>query len=221
MRRNNLKELESFEDAIEKDLSWRKRELLQLRMAIKRNNTSLSKSTLIRSGISLLCAHWEGFIRSAANYYVLHLVDNRYKINELTNNFVAFFARETLSKLEDTKKISVYTSVLDYLDRSSTRKFTLDYTDEPSKRIINTESNLSFKLFKEILISLNLDHSRYKLRDKYIDYEMLKQRHEIVHGEDYRRIDYNYEELYNQVIWIMEDFRDQIISAAEEKRHIK
>ncbi|WP_339288659.1 MAE_28990/MAE_18760 family HEPN-like nuclease [Paenibacillus sp. FSL E2-0201] len=221
MRRNNLKELESLEDAIEKDLSWRKRELLQLRMAIKKNNTSLGKSTLIRSGISLLCAHWEGFVRSAANYYVLYIIDNKFKVNELTNNFVAFFVRETFSKIEDTKKISVYTSVLDYIDRSSTRKFTLEYTDEPFNRIINTESNLSFKLFKEILISLNLDYSRYKLRDKYIDYEMLKQRHEIVHGEDYRRKDYNYEELYNQVIWIMEDFKNQIVDAAEEKRHIK
>ncbi|WYP26530.1 MAE_28990/MAE_18760 family HEPN-like nuclease [Alkalihalobacillus sp. FSL W8-0930] len=220
MRRNNLKELEALEDAIEFDLSWRKRELLQLKLAIKRNNTSLSKSTLIRSGISLLCAHWEGFIRSAANNYVLHIIDNRCKINELKNNFVAYFLREIFPKLEETNKISVYTSVLDYIDKTSTKKFNLEYVDEPFKRIVNTESNLSYKLFKEILISLNLDHSRYTLRDKYIDREMLKQRHEIVHGEDYRRIDYNYDELYNEVMWIMNDFRDQIIGAAEEKRHI-
>lgn len=221
MRRNNLKQIESLEDAIESDLSWRKRELLQLKMAIKRNNSSLGKSTLIRSGISLLCAHWEGFIRSSANNYVLHVIDNSCKINELRNNFVAYLMRGLFHRLEDTNKISVFTSILDYMERSSTSRFNLEYIDEPFKRIVNTESNLSFKLFKEILISLNLDHSRYTLRDKYIDREMLKQRHEIVHGEDYRRIDYNYEELYKEVIWIMEDFRNQIIEAAEEKRHIK
>lgn len=221
MRRNNLKSLEALEDVIEKDFSWRKRELLQLKIAIKKNNTSLNKSTLIRSGISLLCAHWEGFIRSAANYYVLHVVDNKYGINELKNNFVAYFLRGFFSKLEDTNKISVYTKFLNDIERNLEKKFTLDYIDEPSKRIVNTESNLNYKLFKEILISLELDCSRYELKNKYIDYEMLKQRHEIVHGEDYRRIDYNYEELYNEVTWIMDDFRNQIIQAAEEQRHKK
>lgn len=50
---------------------------------------------------------------------------------------------------------------------------------------------------------------------------MLKQRHEVVHGEDYRRIDYDYEELYKEVVWIMEDFKNQVIEAAEEKKYLK
>lgn len=168
MKRNNLKTLESLEDFIEKDFSWRKRELLQLKMAIKKNNSILSKSTLIRSGISLLCAHWEGFIRSTSNSYMIHIIDNKCKVKELKNNFVAFYFRKNFSPLKDSNKISVYANVLNNLEKNSEQKFNLDYSDEPNYRIVNTEANLSYKLFKEILKSLDLESSRYQLKAKYI-----------------------------------------------------
>lgn len=86
---------------------------------------------------------------------------------------------------------------------------------------INTESNLSSKLFNEILQSIGLDCTPYLLKKQLIDRDILKQRNEIVHGEDSRRIDYNFEDVYVQLMEIMEKVRNQIVDAVEKKEYLK
>jgi hypothetical protein len=221
MRRENFRDLEYLEDALERDLSWRKRELLQLKLAINKNNTTLHKSTLIRSGIALLCAHWEGFIRTATNFYLLHIIDNKIKVKDLNNNFIAYALKNNFRQIKDSEKITVYTRFLNQVDRCGDNLLKLDYTDEPDARIVNTESNLSSKLFNEILQSIGLDCTPYLLKKQLIDRDILKQRHEIVHGEDSRRIDYNFEDVYVQLLEIIEKVRTQIVEAAENKKYLR
>lgn len=46
-----IRDLENLEERIDKDFSWRKMELLQLKMAIEKNNVALSKKPLFEVGL--------------------------------------------------------------------------------------------------------------------------------------------------------------------------
>lgn len=46
-----IRDLENLEERIDKDFSWRKMELLQLKMAIEKNNVALSKKLLFEVGL--------------------------------------------------------------------------------------------------------------------------------------------------------------------------
>ncbi|MDA2322658.1 MAE_28990/MAE_18760 family HEPN-like nuclease [Bacillus cereus group sp. Bc177] len=215
-----IRDLENLEERIDKDFSWRKMELLQLKMAIEKNNVALSKKTLVRSGIALLCAHWEGFIRSVANYYVVYICGQKVKHKDLKGNFLAFKVKKDVILSGNSPKNSVHTQFLSKLEILQEEVFYIKYDDKPFKRIINTDSNLSFELFDEILKSIGLQNI-YETKKNYIDNEMLKYRHEIVHGESYKDTEYNFTEVYDQVLSIMESFKNQVIEAAEEKEYLK
>ncbi|MEC5423863.1 MAE_28990/MAE_18760 family HEPN-like nuclease [Virgibacillus sp. C22-A2] len=215
-----IKDIENLEERIDRDFSWRKKELLQLKMAIEKNNIALSKKTLVRSGIALLCAHWEGFIRSVANYYVVYVCGQKIKNKDLKENFIAFKIRSDVKKSGESLKNSVHTKLLKKIESIQEQVFFVKFIDAPFKRIINTDSNLNYELFEEILQSIGLENI-YETKKNYIDNEMLKYRHEIVHGENYNDSEYNFSEVYSQVLSIMEDFKLQIIDAAETKAHLK
>lgn len=215
-----IRSIEKLEEKIDKDFSWRKLELLQLKMAIEKNNAALSKKTLVRSGIALLCAHWEGFIRSVANYYVVYVCNQKIKFKYLKENFVAFKLKRDVINLGSSPKNTVHTKFILRLESIKEEVFYIKYDDRPFNRIINTNSNLNFELFDEIIKSIGLENI-YETKKNYIDNEMLKYRHEIVHGENYKDTEYNFNEVYNQVLSIMESFKSQVIEAAEIKGYLK
>ncbi|MCY8995105.1 MAE_28990/MAE_18760 family HEPN-like nuclease [Bacillus inaquosorum] len=215
-----IRDIENLEERIDRDFAWRKMELLQLKMAIEYNNVALSKKTLVRSGIALLCAHWEGFIRSVANYYVVYICSQKIKYKNLKENFLAFKIKKDVLLSGGSPKNSVHTKFLLKVESLKEEVFYIKYDDRPFHRIINTDSNLNFELFDEIIKSIGLNNI-YETKKNYIDNEMLKYRHEIVHGESYKDTEYNFTEVYNQVLSIMESFKSQVIDAAEKKEFLK
>lgn len=215
-----IKTVEKLEDRIIEDFTWRKFELLQLKLAIKNNNTFVNKETFIRTGVALLCAHWEGLIRTVANYYVVFISAQNIKCNNLTENFLALKLKSDFMITSESSKNSVHVKFLEKIEEQKNSTFYFRYSDSDGKRIINTESNLSYKLFVEILKTINIEN-KYETKKNYIDSEMLKVRHEIVHGEKVKLEAYDFDTIYEQVISIMEDFIEQIIKAAENKRYLK
>lgn len=215
-----IRTLEKLEDRITEDFSWRKFELLKIKLAIKNNNTLVGKETFIRTGVALLCAHWEGLIRTVANYYIVFISSQNLKCNLLTDNFLALKLKKDFISSGETSKNSVHVKFLEKIEEQRNSDFYFRYSDVDGKRIINTEANLSYKLFVEILKTINVEN-KYETKENYIDSEMLKVRHEIVHGEKVKLDSYDFDSTYNQVINIMEDFVEQVIEAAENKKYLK
>ncbi|MDF2902491.1 MAG: hypothetical protein K0S25_129 [Bacillus sp. (in: firmicutes)] len=215
-----IKNLEELEAKIDKDLAWRKLELFQLKFAIESQKMGISKRTLSRSGIALLCAHWEGFIRNVANYYLIYICNQKVKTRLLKENFFAFKLKKDVLSCGKSPKNSVHTQLIMKMESLQEQNFFIKYIDSPSKRIVNTDSNLSFELFDEILKSVDIENI-YITKKNYIDNEMLKYRHAIVHGENDEKKEYNFQEVYMQVLSIMEGFKNQVIEAAENKKYLK
>lgn len=215
-----IKTLEKLEDKIDQDFSWRKFELLKLKLALKNSHSLIGRETLIRSSIALLCAHWEGFIRSVANYYVVYICNQKLNTNLLTDNFFVFLLKKDIINTGKSSKNSVHTRLLEKIDEKKKSTFYLKYNDVDGERIINTQSNLNYDLFVEILKSININNI-YQTKENYIDSEMLKMRHAIVHGERINLDEYDFDETYDQVMGIMEDFKQQVLVAAESKIFLK
>jgi hypothetical protein len=64
-----LRTVTQFSSAITSDLTWRIREISDLRTVVKRVDASLRPSVL-RAGVPLIYAHWEGHIVMVGSAYV-------------------------------------------------------------------------------------------------------------------------------------------------------
>ena len=99
-----IKSVEKLQDLLDEDFIWRKKEIIDCQMLVH----STSNKMLCRMGIALLCAHFEGFIKQAANYYVVHVASQNLKMSELKTNFIAIHSANIIKLCNDTEKVSVY-----------------------------------------------------------------------------------------------------------------
>jgi hypothetical protein len=60
---------EALSEHFDFDLIWRRKELSDMKAAIKKADTA-SKSVLLRALITMTYAHWEGYIRVCANAFL-------------------------------------------------------------------------------------------------------------------------------------------------------
>src|SRR5690606_4913035 len=64
-----LRTASSAQDKIDEEFAWRLKEIADLKL-----QTSLSlgdrRKTIIRSGVPLLYAHWEGFVKASAQHFI-------------------------------------------------------------------------------------------------------------------------------------------------------
>lgn len=213
-----IRTIEKLEEKISSDFSWRQKELIDIKTLVADEANNISKDLLIRAGIALLCAHWEGFIRYAANMYVVYVGCKKIKNKDLNENFMALKLRKAILNSGKTEKNSVHTDLVKRFFKTKEENFHISYTDD--KRIIETHSNLSYDLFEEILKNINIENI-YKLKKNYIDYNLLKHRHEVVHGEKTFLSKEDFFVTFEKVIEIMEQFKAQIISAAENELYLK
>ncbi len=106
---------EELNDKLSKDLIWRKKELSEVKSLIETKTFSSSKhKALIRSGICLLYAHWEGFVKLAANSYLEYVRMQKLSYEELASNFLALAMKEKLKEAKDTNKPSLYIPVCNF-----------------------------------------------------------------------------------------------------------
>ena len=59
-------------NALDNNLSWRKKEIIDYKFLIEKNKNSLLSYPLIRGGIAIIYAHWEGFIKEASDMLYLY-----------------------------------------------------------------------------------------------------------------------------------------------------
>lgn len=212
-----IRNVEELSDKLDEDFTWRIKELLDLRRAI----TSNTKNTniYIRAGIALLSAHLEGFIRSASNYYVVFVSDQKVPLEKVTNNFITMKLKGKFKECGNTDKISVHKTLFDKLDELKGGYFSVKFTED--KRIIETKANPSSSLIEEILCCLGLNFSSFETKKNYIDASLLKNRHDIVHGEKTYLGKDDFIETFEQITDIIEVYKSLILKAAEEKQYLK
>lgn len=211
-----IRTLEQLSDKLAEELAWRKKELSALKGMIDLksfSSSSANKKALIRSGITMLYAHWEGFIKVAANSYLEFVAMQSLSYNQLSNNFIALAMKDKLDQANQTNKATIYNEVAEFFMTKMTERSVIKYEN----RI--TTSNLSSSVFKEIIFMLGLNYSYFESKEVLIDERLLRRRNMIAHG-NYLDIDENqYDELHTQIVAIMDNFRNQIDNCASTKQY--
>ena len=204
-----LRTAEQLSQKLYDDITWRKKELSEVKKLVKEPDISTQKHHLfIRSGICILYSHWEGFVKLAANAYLEYVRLQKLSYQELSSNFLALAMKDKLKEAKETNKPSFYIPVCDFFFVELNTRSSLP------KEAISTASNLSSEVFKEITSILGIDFSFYSTKSKLIDEKLLKTRNEIAHA-NYLLIDREeYIELHTEVIGMLDTFRNQIENAA-------
>ena len=200
---------ELLNETLSEELAWRKKELSTLLLlAEDRNNSPAKRNALVRAGIALLYAHWEGFIKAASAAYLEFVAAQRLKYNELAPNFVALGMRAELNEAGAAFKSEIHNRVADFFINRLSEESKIPY-----KEMIRT-SNLNAMELKNIVAMLGLDYSSYALKQNLIDEQLLYSRNNIAHG-NYMRVELaDYIEWQEQVISMLDLFRNQIENAA-------
>ena len=210
-----IKKLEKLQDLLDRDISWRKKELIDIKLLIH----STQNKTLCRVGIALLSAHFEGFIKDAANYYVVYVASQNLKISDLTTNFAAIQAYSTFDECANSEKISVRKRAIEkFLEDYTTKNFQVNYSQEHP--IISTQSNPSSTVVKNIFASIGLDFTPYETKVNYIDSDLLSNRHGVVHGDKVFIEQSDFDSTLKIITGIMEQFSNQIMDAACSKAYL-
>ena len=215
---SRIRTLNDLSYRLSEDLVWRKKELSVLESLIDTKSFAQDKTNaLIRSGIPLLYAHWEGYIKCAASAYLEFVSRQKdLKYCDLTYNFVAIAMKKKLNEASATNQSTIHNQVIQFLMESMEQRI-----DIPTDDAIKTGSNLSSSLFQQILALLGIEYKPYELKQKLIDEKLLKKRNRIAHGE-YLDVDVaSYKELHEKIIEMMELFKNQIENHAVQKLYLR
>lgn len=208
---------EQLIDKLSYELSWRKKELSEVRSLIDTRSIPLQRhNALIRSGTVILYAHWEGFIKAASNSYLEFVSMQKLRHEELSSNFVALAMKAKLNEAKDTSKASLYIPICEFFLLNMSQRCSLPYKD-----VISTASNLSSEILKEITCVLGVDFLPYSTKSVLIDTKLLRSRNNIAHGSYWVIDKEEYLELHDEVIGMLNLFRNQIENAAINKNFMR
>jgi len=202
-------------EAIDHALSWRKRELETLNFLIEKQKRGHEKDVLFRAAIPVLYAHWEGFTKEAANFY-LELVSRQHlKLGELESNFIAIACRSYFKKASESEKVSVRKELIDFIRENNNRRAII-----PTDKVIDTESNLSSAVLQSIFSTIGLSYHSFWIGNELPIENLRITRNSIAHGGDTVIDKETYKQLHELVICLMDNIRTDIQNAAILKRYL-
>lgn len=208
-----IRTAEALRNKLDEDLAWRKKELAAMKSLVETKNIPDGKhKALVRSAVCLLYSHWEGFVKLAANSYLEYVRLQKLTYQELSSNFLALAMKDKLKEAKETNKPSLYIPVCDFFISELNQRCRLP------EEAISTASNLSSEVLKEITEILGIDFSPYSTKSTVIDETLLKTRNEIAHGEYLVFDRKGYIQLHQEIIKMLDIFRNQIDNAASQKK---
>jgi len=213
----NIKSLEDLEDFLNNDLAWRKKEMISLKMMVDKDQ--VNEAILLRAGIALLCAHFEGFVRYGSNCYVSYVSTQKVACESLKNSFIAMKMVKEFKSCSASEKHSVHAKLLDKYLGYKEKKFQINITD--GEGVISTHSNPGSSELKEILAALGIESDLFETKAHYIDESLLKNRHKVVHGEPANLERSDFLSTFSIIMDLIENYRKLIIHSAENKDYLK
>jgi hypothetical protein len=203
-----------LQDCLDADFAWRIKEIDHIKDQLRRASGEL-KPVALRSGIPLLYAHWEGFIKSAAEAFISFVAHQGHDYGDLAYCFVAHGLADHLETLEKSKKNAARAEAVRFVLSSLKQKASV-----PWKRAVQTRSNLNSEVFVNIASAIGLSTAPYEPRFNLIDESLLKRRNTIAHGQWLDVDEAGFLSLTEEVITLLRAFKTDLQNAASLKSYL-
>ncbi len=195
---------ENLVDKIGQDHVWRIREISELKNLIEAPTISeLRKRVLCRAGIALLYAHREGFVKKSGTYFLEYVSSQKHSISELRSNFITLLVRGKIDRASESNKYSAFDEVTRYIIENQSTSARI-----PVKNVVDTQSNLSTTVLKEIMWCLGLDYELFEAKEKLIDLKLVGRRNHVAHGESIEIGIDDFFEMVDEVLGLMATFKN-------------
>ncbi len=209
-----IRSLDQLLQFLDDELRWRKRELTTLKFSIERSRRH-EKDMLLRAGICLLYAHWEGFVKASATGYLSYVATRGLRYRDLTPNLVALGLRNDISISGRSNLPSLHTKLTATIMSGLSQRALLRWEDA-----VHTGSNLKAETLREILSLLGIEFAYYLPKGPIIDKKLLENQNRIAHGERAQIGPEDYNDLHNSIIDLVEYFRTDISNAALRRSYL-
>lgn len=175
-----IRTAEEFEDALASEMAWRRMELQALKSAVvSLPATELDRPharMVMRAGVALAYAHWEGFAKQACQFYLDYVAIRRLKYKELRPELIATALRPIFEKsVREQSELLNFASGALALGESRARI--------PRTGVVDSGSNLRFDRLLQILDSLGVPPAPFETRENLINVRLCDARNQIAHGE--------------------------------------
>lgn len=201
---------EEFNDDLDAALQWRRIELAALRSDVDQltDDTELRPRgrMLLRAGVVLLYAHWEGFSKQAFQHYLDYVVRRRLAYRDLSPGLVRTAAR--FMSEQAGKDPEALTSLAGVLAGDGTQRARI-----PRSGVVDTGANLRHERVSAILGALGLDAAMFETKQQLIDLSLCDARNEVAHGRDRVPDRHTVLDLHRVVIEMMERVRTELSNA--------
>jgi hypothetical protein len=210
-----IRTLEAFEDALDGELGWRKRELSVLDGQIA-SARGPAEEMLLRAGVALLYAHFEGFVKGACEAYIAYVSRQGVQYENLVPGLRALALRGRLSEATEAKTMRIWVPFIEFIDGARGQPMKL-----PTSGAVRTRSNVSSAVLYDVLLSVGIDYTPYQLKQNLIDRELVDRRNRIAHGRFAGATRSEFDELLREVTGVMETLRAQLSNAAQLKAYLR
>jgi RiboL-PSP-HEPN len=194
---------EDLSTIFDHDLIWRRKELSDLKQAIKTSD-SASKSALLKSLIAMSYSHWEGYIKFIAAKYFEYFTIRKKLFNELdrqfyVNSMLARLDSISTSRTSIEEKCNIINEILDNQEKR------FSYVNQS---LIDTRSNLNSFVISDICLICGISSEHFKDQSNFIDVLLLKRRNAIAHGQQEDVQEETMDDFVGNVLSLMTHFRD-------------
>ena len=164
------------QEFLDHEFSWRLREIDLLKTQVQVASLEYCEM-MMRAGIQLAYAHWEGFVKAGAEALLCYVSLSGKTYRELLPCFAVHGFSSDIDQLIESKKDVIRTRTIEFLLHNMDEIVSFHY-----KGRISTYGNLSFETFRNITAAIGIDASRYSTRGNFVDESLLSRRNKIAHG---------------------------------------
>lgn len=215
-----IRSKEEFFDFIQAERAWRRKELTNCKALVHKARESYNQ-TVVRAGILLLYAHWEGYIKKVCEAFFMYLNFRGLKYSELNTNFLVVGFSEKLGGSSSYSRHSSSKEFVSFiLNECKSKKFKIDIATR-----IDTRSNLNSEVLLELIEMLGINPNHFISNKHHIDNRLLKLRNAIAHGE---RTEFNpdfsinaddFNDLYERINGLVDSFESEICNHIELEKY--
>ena len=142
-------------------------------------------------------------------YQLRFLCGNTRRYSDLAPNFVALGLRQDMLRAGQPSRANEHTALLTKFLSGLSEPASIDWD-----HAIDAQSNLNIRVLKDILSTLGLDDKDYSTKGPLIDQRLLRNRNMIAHGERLDLEQDDYDTVHDEIIQLVERFRNDVENAA-------